>query len=166
MISSIESQVYDLTGQMNAIALNKINALDESAKIKVYIPKIMANIEKGSPEIKKLQTKGKGVFKNANKKPSLTHTAIIYEKNYFETNLNASSNIDDLSSTSKQLMKEINESIQKLAAVNDLQSVSQSKKMSYIINQNTELRVEFLNGKINRLAFTTMDKTKSGKEFE
>lgn len=165
MITSFNNEVYNMTGQMNALAVNTSNILNETEKLKVYIPKVMINIEKGEPVIKKLQTKGYSVFKNANKKPTLS-SPILNEKNYFETNFNASSNVDDLNSTSINILNEINQSINELAIKNNLTGVNVNKKMNYYIKKDTELRVEFLNGKINRLAFTTMDKTKTKKDLE
>ena len=58
----------------------------------------------------------------------------------------------------------MNESIQKLASANELIGIgSTNKTMSYTINKNSEIRVEFLNSKLNKLAYSTIDKTKSNK---
>ena len=55
MITSFDNNVFNVTGQMNAITLNDINVLNKNEKIKVYIPKVMVNIDKGEPLIKKIE---------------------------------------------------------------------------------------------------------------
>ena len=167
MISSFDNDIFDLSGQMNAIVLKNVNVISSNPVIQVYIPKIMPNISKGEPKITKLQTKGVSIFKNADKKPVLT-SHILHEKNYMETKFNASSNIDDLNNASENLLKEINSSIQKLASVNELTDVSGSnnKSLTYTINKNSEIRVEFLNSKLNKLAYSTIDKTNATKNLE
>ena len=164
MITSFDKEVFDLSGQMNAVALNKVDIINSDDSIKVYIPKIMANIQKGEPKKTKVPINGKTVFKNANNYPANT-SRILLEKNYLETNLNASSNIDDLDNTSKTIINELNSTIKKFASVNNLQSINTDKNMSYTINENNELRVEFLNSKLDKLSFTIMDKTKADKEL-
>ena len=109
MITSFNTELYDLTGQMNAIVLNDINILDKKP-IQVYIPKIMPNIPKGEAKISIIRTKGYSVFKNANMRPALTGIN-IQEKNYFETSFNATSNIDDLDKVTKNIIKELNASL-------------------------------------------------------
>lgn len=164
MITSFKNELFDLTGQMNATALNKINAVNGET-LKIHIPKVMPNIPQGEPQITILQTKGYSVFKNANKKPAISGT-VIREKNYFETSFNAVSNVDDLDELTKKLITELNEYVTEFAQRNRLSPISRKKKLKYEIKKYTPLRVEFLNGKINRLAFTIMDQTGSKKELE
>ena len=164
MITSFNNKLFDLTGQMNAVALNKINAV-KNETLKVHIPKIMPQIPQGDPQITILQTKGYSVFKNANKKPAISGS-IIREKNYFETSFNSVSNIDDLDELTKKLIKELNEYVTEFAHTNLLRPINRKKKLKYEVKKDTPLRVEFLNGKINHLAFILMDQTESKKELE
>lgn len=164
MISSFNKEIFDLTGQMNAVVLNKINAVDDN-HIKVHIPKIMPNISGGEPRISITQTKGYSVFKNANKRPAISGS-VIREKNYFETKINAVSNIDDLNIITEKIIKEINESLKEFANKNDLYNIERNKKLKYEIQKYTNIRVEFLNGKLDKLAFTLMDQTDSEKDLE
>ena len=138
---------------------------NDKTKLQVYVPRVMANIKKGTPAITKLPTKGYSVFKNEGKIPKMTNV-ILQEKNYLETDFNASSSIDDVANSSNNLIGEINSAFHDFASKNRLSSTSINKKIKFTIRKNTELRVEFLNGKLNKLAYTLMDKSKTSKELE
>lgn len=163
MITNIDRPLFNINGQMNAVTLNTVDVLQEHTKIKVFIPKVMMNIERGEPKISKLQTKGLSVFKNVNK-PVLT-SQLLKEKNYLETDYNAVSNIKDIESTSDILVDNINDTLAEFAFLNGLHNVSNDKTLSYKINSGTDIRVEFLNGKINKLAYTLKESTDTIKEL-
>lgn len=164
MITSFNSDIFDLTGQMNATVLNDVNAVDEEV-LKVHIPKIMPNIPQGLPKVTPLQTKGYSLFKNANKKPAISGS-MISEKNFFETKFNSTSNVDDMNELTKKLLEEIKENFDLFASRNRLSTIQRKRKLKYKIKKFTPLRVEFLNGKLNRLTFNTMDQTKTEKKLE
>lgn len=164
MITSFNSDLFDLTGQMNATVLNDVNAIDEEV-LKVHIPKIMPNIPQGLPKVSPLQTKGYSIIKNANKKPAISGS-MISEKNFFETKFNATSNVDDLNEVTKKLLEEIQSTLDQFASQNYLRNIKRKRKLKYEIKKFTPLRVEFLNGKLNRLTFSTMDQTKTKKKIE
>ena len=137
MISSIEFD-QDFSKEVNGIILESFDAANTD-KVKLYLPNIMPNIQKGKPMISNLTTKGKDAFINKSIKPKLT-SSVLRQKNYITAKISANTVAVDLT-------KSIN------------QVTSGTKKVAYIINANTTVRAKFLNAKLSKLSFSISNNT-------
>lgn len=97
--------------------------------VKVYIPVLMSDIGKENPDIKKLNSKGRAVFINAQDcKPRAAQ--ILHERNYLEAK------------------RETNASIVKLLEKN-------KTGKNYQIPKDSRLEIECVMGKLSSLTFST-----------
>ena len=145
MMSSFDLK-YDFSEEMNGYVLQDSSLTSTNQTVKLYIPTVMNGIQKGDPTLSILRTNGKGIFCNSSKMPVLT-SPVLKEKNYLESSINTSSNINDLDSTIRSLTKD-------------------QKYVSYTIKKGSTVRAEFLNSKISKLSFKTTKDTKTNIKVE
>lgn len=158
MVTNINREIFNLSEETNATVLETVS-IETDNMLKLYVPRVMPNINMDSPKISILQTGGGSIFKNVVNRPATTGR-LIKEKNYLETNFYSDSNVQDLESVSSNLIKEVKNSINDLANTNDLDTISISdKKMKYTIKKDSQVRVDFLNNKINRLSYKITNNT-------
>ena len=105
----------------------------------------MANIKKGEPKTSILPTKGLNVFK-CEKKPKITGI-ILKERNYMETDMSTTDNVNDMASTVSMLS-------------------SSTKKVNYSIKKDSTVRAKFLNSKISKLSYSTTAESSTSKTIE
>jgi hypothetical protein len=159
LISTFELN-YELSEEMNAEVLKQTTISgDSSVSLPVYINTVMANITKGTPEQKILKTVGSGVFKNGNRTPALT-SQVLKEQNYITASIYKDSNADDVSKTTEAITSYLKSHID-----SDVQTIS-SKSIKYVINKGSDVRVEFLNGKLSKLAFSITNSSGSVKSLQ
>ena len=158
MLSSFDLS-FDLSEELNATVLKKTEITDSDSSLKLYIPTIMANIKKGTPDVSILTTNGKGVFKNANKKPALTSNK-LYEKNYMEASINKDSNSGDIDSAVNMVTSYIKSSID--SSVHNIST----KNVKYTINKGSTVRACFLNGKTSKLSYSLTNESSTTKKLK
>ena len=135
MLSSLTAE-YDFTKETLSEIVEKTYEITPNSIVKVYIPTLMPNIQKGDPEISALETNGYGVFKNDGScRPALT-SQILKEQNYLEAKMQNNSNIE--------LIKEI-----------DPEEIP-------FIPKDAVIRTTFLNGKMKDLFYNTNTNYKRG----
>jgi hypothetical protein len=145
MISKFELN-FDLSDEMQCDVLSTLS-LTSTTKVPVYINKIMPNIPSGKPTIINLPTNGLGVFKNIERRPSIT-SPVLKEANYLNAGINMDTNSSDLESLTKNVTSYLSK------AINPLVHSISTKSFDMTIQKGSTARVKFLNNKLSKLAFT------------
>ena len=165
MVTNIYRPIFDFSDTYNATVLETTD-ISHNKVLKVYVAKVMTGIEKGDPKISKFQTNGYSIFANNVNRPAITGR-LIKEKNYLESTFNSDSNVNDIENVSFNLVKEIQGTVNKLAIENGLYTIpEENKKMNYTIEKGSQIRVEFLNNKINKLAYNITDNSNYTSEIQ
>lgn len=131
MISTFEIP-YNFYDEVNAVIMEDTYISKNKNEIRVFIPTLMTGLDKSEPTKSIVPTSGKSIFSNAKENIPVSRSSILTEKNYIEATMQSSSNFKDIDMITKLLS---------------------DKDLLYKINKGSNVRLNFLNGKIDKAAY-------------
>ena len=131
MISTYDI-TYDFSEEVNATIMEDTYISKNKNKLRVYIPTLMTGINKAEPHTSIVPTAGKSIFCNAPENKPVFKSNILTEKNYIEADMQSNSNFQDIDKITKLLS---------------------NKDLLYKIKKGSNVRVNFLNCKIDKAAY-------------